>query len=152
MGCLKSHAYDQLLLLCFQPWLFILIFSCLRAGHTADSSDCYFRKIGRTCGVSSSISGLCQEYHHSLLHYEEGEFVWYEKDEYKKGVKAEDKTGQPSVSYYQVTNWNLFCWLFTIKYRCKKGRSQQTHNQGLRQLLTQLTVSLLLCRHGSITN
>ena len=38
-----------------------------------------------------------------------------------------------------VTNSILFCWLFEIKDRCKKVRFQQTHNQGLRQLL--LTVS-----------
>ena len=38
-----------------------------------------------------------------------------------------------------VTNSILFCWLFKIKNRCKKVCSQQTHNQGLRQLL--LTVS-----------
>ena len=38
-----------------------------------------------------------------------------------------------------VTNSILFCWLFRIKDRCKKVRFQQTHNQGLRQLL--LTVS-----------
>ena len=38
-----------------------------------------------------------------------------------------------------VTNAILLCWLFTIKDRCKKVRFQQTHNQGLRQLL--LTVS-----------
>ena len=38
-----------------------------------------------------------------------------------------------------VTNSILFYWLFKIKDRCKKVRFQQTHNQGLRQLL--LTVS-----------
>ena len=38
-----------------------------------------------------------------------------------------------------VTNSILFCWLFKIRDRCKKVRFQQTHNQGLRQLL--LTVS-----------
>ena len=34
----------------------------------------------------------------------------------------------------------IFCRIFTIKDRCKKVRFQQTHNEGLRQLL--LTVSL----------
>ena len=34
-----------------------------------------------------------------------------------------------------VTNSILFCRLFTIKDRCKKVRSQQTHNQGLRPML-----------------
>ena len=38
-----------------------------------------------------------------------------------------------------VTNWFLFCWLFIIKDRCEKVHLQQTHNQGLGQLL--LTVS-----------
>ena len=38
-----------------------------------------------------------------------------------------------------VINSILFCWLFKIKDRCKKVRFQQTHNQGLCQLL--LTVS-----------
>ena len=41
--------------------------------------------------------------------------------------------------WYQVTNSIIFCWLFTIKDRCKKVRFQQTYNQGLRQLF--LTVS-----------
>ena len=38
-----------------------------------------------------------------------------------------------------VTNSILLCGLFKIKDQCKKVRFQQTHNQGLRQLL--LTVS-----------
>ena len=38
-----------------------------------------------------------------------------------------------------VTNSTLFCWLFTIKGRCKKVGFQQTHNQGPHQLF--LTVS-----------
>ena len=38
-----------------------------------------------------------------------------------------------------ATNSILFCLLFSIKDRCNKVRFQQTHNQGLRQLL--LTVS-----------
>ena len=38
-----------------------------------------------------------------------------------------------------VTNSILFCRLFTIKDRCKQMHFQQTHNQGLRQML--LTVS-----------
>ena len=35
--------------------------------------------------------------------------------------------------------WSLFCWLFTIKDRCKKVCFLQTHSQSLLQLL--LTVS-----------
>ena len=35
-----------------------------------------------------------------------------------------------------VTNSILFCWLFTFNDQCKKVRFQQTHNQGLHQLLT----------------
>ena len=38
-----------------------------------------------------------------------------------------------------VTNSILFCWLFKIRDCCKQVRFQQTHNQGLRQLL--MTVS-----------
>ena len=38
-----------------------------------------------------------------------------------------------------VTNSIVFCWLFKIKDWCTKVHFQQTHNQGLRQLL--LTVS-----------
>ena len=41
-----------------------------------------------------------------------------------------------------VTNSILFCWLFTIKDRCKKGSFQQTHNQGLRQLLLMVSWGL----------
>ena len=41
-----------------------------------------------------------------------------------------------------VTNLFLFCWLFKIKNQGVKVRFQQTHNQGLRQLLT---VSWDLC-------
>ena len=32
-----------------------------------------------------------------------------------------------------VTNSIIFCWLFTIKDRCKNVRFQQMHNQGLHQ-------------------
>ena len=45
----------------------------------------------------------------------------------------------------KVTYSTLFCWLFTIKDRCKQVRFQQTHNQGLRQLF--LTVSWELCAY-----
>ena len=41
-----------------------------------------------------------------------------------------------------VTNSILFCWLFKIKDRRKKVRFQQTHNQGLRQLLLTLSWDL----------
>ena len=37
-----------------------------------------------------------------------------------------------------VANSVLFCWLFTIKDRCKKVRFQQTHNQGLHRLSLML--------------
>ena len=38
----------------------------------------------------------------------------------------------------------IFCWLFTIKDQCTKVSFQQTHNQGLRQLL--LTVGTFVPR------
>ena len=41
-----------------------------------------------------------------------------------------------------VTNSILFCCLFTIRDQCKKVRFQQTHNQGLRQLLLTLSWDL----------
>ena len=45
------------------------------------------------------------------------------------------------------TNSIFFCFLFTFKDRCAKVRFQQTHNQGLHQLI--LTVSWDLCAKAS---
>ena len=42
-----------------------------------------------------------------------------------------------------VTNSILFCSLFKIKNWCQKVRFQQTHNQGLRQLLLTVSWDLL---------
>ena len=55
------------------------------------------------------------------------------------GNAAPASLQEPLVTAGLVTNSILFCWLFKIKNWCKKVRFQQTHNQGLRQLL--LTVS-----------
>ena len=41
-----------------------------------------------------------------------------------------------------VTNSILLCWLFTIKDQCKRVRFQQTHNQGLCQLLLTMSWDL----------
>ena len=57
------------------------------------------------------------------------------------GLGPSGPTGIPGpvITSGLVTNSIRFCWLFTIKDRCKKVLFQQTHNQGLHQLL--LTVS-----------
>ena len=41
-----------------------------------------------------------------------------------------------------VTNFTLFCGVFTINHQCKKVRFQQTHNQSLRQLLLSVSWDL----------
>ena len=45
------------------------------------------------------------------------------------------RAGDDKSQVWLVTNSILFCTLFTIKDWCKVVRFQQTHNQGLRQLL-----------------
>ena len=39
----------------------------------------------------------------------------------------------------EVTKSILFCWLFTIKDRCKELLFQQTHNHGFRQLFLMVS-------------
>ena len=44
-------------------------------------------------------------------------------------------TMNPDYAGLPTHQLNSILWLLTIKDRCKKVRFQQTHNQGLRQLL-----------------
>ena len=48
-----------------------------------------------------------------------------------------------------VIKSTLFCSLFTIKDRCKKGRFLQTHYQSLRQLFLKVSLNL---RGGVLVN
>ena len=52
-------------------------------------------------------------------------------DDDDSSTSSSSSTSSPGL----VTNSILFCWLFTIKNRCKKVRFQQTHNQVLIQLM-----------------